>query len=200
MKPEKPQPLGPAAGHQRRGRVGEAQHEREEHHQRHRPAQRLSNQVRYSLVDRRPETHLIPHAEQAERVVIAYSPLGQGLLSGRYDADHRPRGAVRAGNPLFLPENLARAAPLVDTLRDVARHHGVTPSQVALAWAVRHRRVVAIPGASTVEQLEANAAAGELQLSAEEISALSSAAEQFNPVTGRAALPGLLRSRLRRGA
>src|SRR6267154_2386363 len=50
----------------------------------------LSNQVRYSLVDRSPERDLLPFAESTGHLVIAYSPLAQGLLSGRYDRDHRP--------------------------------------------------------------------------------------------------------------
>lgn len=157
----------------------------------------LSNQVLYSLVARKPDADLIPYAEQAGRVVIAYSPLAQGLLAGRYDAEHRPTGAVRAGNPLFLPENLERATPLVNTLREVARHHDASPAQIALAWTLRHPHVVAIPGASSIEQLESNVAASDIELSPDEISALTAAAERFTPVTGLAAVPKVLRSRLR---
>jgi aryl-alcohol dehydrogenase-like predicted oxidoreductase len=69
----------------------------------------LSNQVRYSLADRAPEKDLLPFAARAGRVVIAYSPLAQGLLSGRYDRANRPANRIRAGNPLFLPQNLDRA-------------------------------------------------------------------------------------------
>ena len=69
----------------------------------------LSNQVPYSLVDRDPERELLPYAETQDRVIIAYSPLAQGLLSGRYDANRRPANRVRGANPLFLPENLDRA-------------------------------------------------------------------------------------------
>src|SRR5215475_918256 len=70
----------------------------------------LSNQVQYSLACRAPETDLIPYAREQDRVVIAYSPLAQGLLSGRYHQDNRPTNRVRANNTLFLPENLERAA------------------------------------------------------------------------------------------
>ena len=68
----------------------------------------LSNQVSYSLVARSPEGDLLPFAESHDRVVIAYSPLAQGLLSGRYDRDNRPTDRVRAASPLFHPENLER--------------------------------------------------------------------------------------------
>lgn len=149
----------------------------------------LSNQVRYNLVDRGPEEELIPYAAEHDRVVIAYSPLAQGLVTGKYDASNPPRGAVRKGNPLFLPENLDRASELIGVLREVAAGHDATPAQVALAWTIRHPNVVAIPGASSVAQVEQNAAAADLQLADDEIAALSDAAGRFEPISGpRAAL------------
>ena len=72
--------------------------------------------------------------------MIAYSPLAQGLLSGRYDRSNRPANRVRAGNPLFLPENLDRASELIGVLREVADAHEATSAQVALAWVIRTRR------------------------------------------------------------
>jgi aryl-alcohol dehydrogenase-like predicted oxidoreductase len=158
----------------------------------------LSNQVRYSLADRAPENDLLPFAAEADRVVIAYSPLAQGLLSGRYDRAHRPANRVRAGNPLFLPENLDRASELIGVLREVADAHGAAPAQIALAWVIRHPAVTAIPGASSVEQLESNVAAAEIELADDEYAALSAASDLFRPVTGRAALPAIVRNRLRR--
>lgn len=155
----------------------------------------LSNQVRYSLIDRAPEEDLIPYAEQAGRIVIAYSPLAQGFLSGRYDAKHPPSGAVRRANPYFLPENLARGTALIATLREVADAHDATPSQIALAYLLHHPNVVAIPGASGVEQMERNAAAAEIDLTDAEYAALATAARQFRPVTGLAAVPRLIRAR-----
>jgi len=161
----------------------------------------LSNQVRYSLVDRAPERDLLPFAAEAGRIVIAYSPLAQGLLSGRYDRANRPVNRVRAGNPLFLPENLDRASDLIGVLREVAAAHQATPAQIALAWVIRHPAVTAIPGASSLEQLESNVAAAEIDLSNDEYTALSTASDRFRPVTGRAAVPALIRARLqRRGA
>src|SRR5215475_5163304 len=97
----------------------------------------LSNQVRYSLVDRSPEQYLLPFAEMTGHLVIAYSPLAQGLLSGRYHRDSRPSGSLRAASPLFLPENLDRAGDLIAVLREVAGAHSATPSQIALAWVIR---------------------------------------------------------------
>jgi len=158
----------------------------------------LSNQVRYSLADRRPERDLVPYAQAHGRVIVAYSPLAQGLLSGRYDKSSRPKNSVRAGSALFLPENLGRAAGLIAALRQVAEAHSATPSQVALAWLIRDPAVVAIPGASTVAQLDSNVAAADIDLTDEEHRALTDESSRFTPVAGPAALPRLIRSRLRR--
>jgi len=160
----------------------------------------LSNQVSYSLVDRAPERELLPYAAAQGRLVLAYSPLAQGLLSGRYDLDHRPGNRVRAANPLFLPDNLGRATGLIATLREIASVHAATLAQIALAWVIRHPAVAAIPGASTVEQLEHNAAAADIDLTDDQCQALADAAAAFRPVTGTAALPGLARARFGRTA
>ena len=158
----------------------------------------LSNQVRYNLADRRPERDLLPFAREHSRIVIAYSPLAQGLLSGKYGPGNRPANRIRAANPLFLPENLDRAGELIATLHEVASARSATPAQVALAWVIHHPSVTAIPGASSVAQLESNAAAAEIDLSGEEYEALSAAATRFRPVTGPAALARLARSRFSR--
>jgi aryl-alcohol dehydrogenase-like predicted oxidoreductase len=142
----------------------------------------LSNQVRFNLVDRRPLDEMVAWAQASGRLVIAYSPLAQGLLGGRYDASNRPSGAIRRANPLFLPENLERAEPLIGALRGIAATHQAKPAQIALAWLIRKPNVVAIPGASSVEQLESNAAAAEIDLSDAEDAQLLAAAEAFEPV------------------
>ncbi len=156
----------------------------------------LSNQVRYSLADRSAEDELLPFAQQQGRVVIAYSPLAQGLLSGRYDAANPPSNRIRAANPLFLPENLERAGELIAVLRQVAAGRGASPAQIALAWVIHQPAVTAIPGASSVEQLESNAAAAEIELTGDEYQALSAAADRFEPVSGPATLPRMVRARL----
>jgi aryl-alcohol dehydrogenase-like predicted oxidoreductase len=135
----------------------------------------LSNQVRYSLVDRTPERDLLPFAEPTGHVVIAYSPLAQGLLSGRYHGTSRPKDRVRATSPPFQPESIERTRPLIAVLREVAEAHSATTAQIALAWVIRKPAVVAIPGASSVEQLESNVAAAQIQLTDDEYRALQAA-------------------------
>ncbi len=158
----------------------------------------LSNQVSFSLADSAPLDELVPYAASVGRVVIAYSPLSQGLLSARYDATNLPSGGVRGMNPLFLPENLERAQGLLSALREVASNHQVTPAQVALAWLIHHPAVVVIPGASSVAQVEANAAAADIELAQDEVDELTSQARRFRPVGGLSAAGGLLRRRLHR--
>lgn len=153
----------------------------------------LSNQVLYNLVDRHPEKDLLGWAAEHDRVIIAYSPLAQGLLSGRDWTTATPRG-MRVSNPLFLPENLARAADLLGALRDVAATHDATPAQVALAWLVRRPNVVVIPGASSVAQLESNVAAADLALTDEDDRHLRRASDRFVPLTGTATVGPFVRS------
>ncbi|MEJ3654141.1 aldo/keto reductase [Actinomycetes bacterium KLBMP 9759] len=158
----------------------------------------FSNQVELSLVARAPLAEMLPWAQRTGHAIIAWSPLGKGLLSGRYTSDNRPKGTVRTGNAMFLPENLDAATPLLNTLRDVASAHGASPAQIALAWLVHMPNVVAIPGASSVAQLESNVAAADIRLEDDEHAALTAVAEAFQPVTGVPAIPGLVRARARR--
>ncbi|CAN5498043.1 aldo/keto reductase [soil metagenome] len=155
----------------------------------------ISNQVHFSLAHPGALDDLVPFAERENRVVIAYSPLAQGLLGGKYGPDNRP-GGVRAMNPLFGTENLRRAEPLLQTLRDVAADVDAKPAQVALAWLINLPGVVAIPGASSVEQLEFNVMAADIELSTESVAALTRAARAFRPVSTRRFLTDLVREKL----
>lgn len=142
----------------------------------------ISNQVHFSLAHPQPLEDLVPFAQRENRIVIAYSPLAQGLLGGKYGVDNRP-GGVRAANPLFGSENLRRIEPLLNTLRDVAREVDAEPAQAALAWLISLPGVVAIPGASSVDQLAFNVAAADIELSTDSRDALTAAARAFRPVS-----------------
>jgi aryl-alcohol dehydrogenase-like predicted oxidoreductase len=158
----------------------------------------LTNQVQLSLVQRQPLADLVPWAQENDRIVIAYSPLGQGLLSGRYGVDARPAG-FRAASSAFLPENLRRIEPLLGVLREVAGAHDASCAQVSLAWLVRRPNVIVIPGASSVAQAESNAAAADLELTDAEDEALSTAADEFHPLAGPRAASALGRHLAERG-
>jgi aryl-alcohol dehydrogenase-like predicted oxidoreductase len=155
----------------------------------------ISNQVHFSLAHADALEDLVPFAERENRIVIAYSPLAQGLLGGKYGLDNRP-GGVRALNPLFGTENLRRVEPLLQTLRDVATEVDARPAQVALAWLISLPGVVAIPGASSVEQLEFNVAAADIELNADSRDALTDAAQAFRPTSARRFLSDTVREKL----
>jgi aryl-alcohol dehydrogenase-like predicted oxidoreductase len=132
----------------------------------------LTNQVGYSLVDLLPELDLLPFAQSRGRIIIAHSPLARGLLSGKYHGANRLTNRGRETDSLFNAENLGRANDLISVMREVADAHAATPAQIALAWVIHQPGVAAIPGASSIEQLESNVAAAEIELDDDEYQAL----------------------------
>ena len=139
----------------------------------------IANQVRFSLVSTGPARDLVPYAAAMDRLVVAYSPLAQGLLTdGLAESAPRPRG-VRRTSSLFRPGTRRRLVPLAAVLHEIADAHAATPAQVALAWVIRHPNTIAIPGARTIAQLEENAAAADLVLADDEFARLSDAAAAF---------------------
>jgi aryl-alcohol dehydrogenase-like predicted oxidoreductase len=139
-----------------------------------------SNQVRINLLERSIETNGVLELARRHRVtLIAYSPLAQGVLTGRFHDDPSRvkalpwgrRSRLSAGGKFLSPEGLKRSAPLIDELRAVADGHEATPGQVALAWLITYygEAVVAIPGASRPEQAAEAAGALDVRLTAEEI-------------------------------
>ncbi len=134
----------------------------------------LSNQVQFNLVNRAPERDLVPWAQQKGRVVMAYSPLAQGLLSGKYQQS--PPRNFRRLRGTFSEESRQRAQPLIEALGEIGSRHSATNAQVALAWLIRKPNVVAIPGASSVRQLEENVAAADIDLNDAEDARLSALA------------------------
>ena len=139
-----------------------------------------SNQVLISLLDRRIEHNgVLQAARRLGVTLIAYSPLAQGILTGRFHENPALTGNLPAGrrsrlspaSKAFSRESLARTAPLVEALREIGKSHGVSASQVALAWVVSYYgdTVVAIPGATRPEQAAESAAAMDLRLTEKEL-------------------------------
>ncbi|MBV9546875.1 MAG: aldo/keto reductase [Chloroflexi bacterium] len=133
-----------------------------------RGVQLSTNQVQYSLLHRGPEQDgLLRACEELGVQVIAYSPLAQGLLGGRYSPDNPPplRRRVQAGGKL---QNAWRTLP---TVREIAHTRNWTPAQVALNWVICHG-AIPIPGAKSAEQARENAGALGWRLSADEVDQL----------------------------
>jgi aryl-alcohol dehydrogenase-like predicted oxidoreductase len=141
-----------------------------------------SNQVQYSLLDRRIERNgVLAAAKELGITIIAYSPLAQGLLSGKFHEDPSRIGGYRAWRPEFSSRGLARSLPVIEALRDVAAGLGATPSQVALAWLVQAHgdTVVAIPGATRPSHAADNVAAQRLVLDESAIARIDAASQGF---------------------
>jgi aryl-alcohol dehydrogenase-like predicted oxidoreductase len=134
-----------------------------------------SNQVEYSLWQRKPETSgLLEVCRQLDVTLIAYSPLAQGLLTGKYTPKNPPPG-VRGRR---YGRALGKVQPLVSLLRDLgAVHGGKTPAQVALNWTIC-KDAVPIPGAKNARQAMDNAGALGWRLSPEQVQALDRASAQ----------------------
>ncbi|HBY99469.1 MAG: aldo/keto reductase [Ardenticatenaceae bacterium] len=129
-----------------------------------------SNQVEYSLLHREPEHNgLMQTCRDLNITLIAYSPLGMGLLTGKYTPDNPPKGLRgRRTSAKFL----ANIQPLIGLLREMgAAHGGKTPPQVALNW-VMCKGALPIPGAKNARQARENAGALGWRLSEDEVAAL----------------------------
>lgn len=137
-----------------------------------------SIQDEYSLIQRAPERELFPAARSAEIGILAYTPLAQGLLTGKVTRGRRwAKGDLRHHGPLFQDANLAQISGALERVAaPIARAHGATLAQVALAWVLAQPGMTAaIAGARTPAQVAENAAAGRLALSPAEVSALGAA-------------------------
>ncbi len=137
-----------------------------------------SNQVKYSLLDRSIERNgVLEAAKELGITIIAYSPLAQGVLTGRFHEDpgsvkHRP--GPRKWMPAFRAPGLERSRPVVEAIREIATAHETTVAQVALSWLINFHAdtVVAIPGASRLKQANENALAMSVKLESEELARL----------------------------
>lgn len=117
-----------------------------------------SNQVPYHLLDRSYVTNGVLAACRAMNVtLIAYSPLAQGLLTGKYHNGDRTVTGLRSRRGSFSAANIARTAPLIDKLVDIASRHQRTPAQVAINWLAVQPGVLPIPGAKNARQAADNA-------------------------------------------
>jgi aryl-alcohol dehydrogenase-like predicted oxidoreductase len=119
-----------------------------------------SNQVEYSLLHRAPETNGVLDASRDLGVtLISYSPIAQGLLSGKYSSGERPAGIMRRVGRAFGERNLEKIEPIVTLLREIGAAHDKQPAQVALNWLITQRNTFPIPGAKNERQARQNAGA-----------------------------------------
>jgi aryl-alcohol dehydrogenase-like predicted oxidoreductase len=132
--------------------------------------QLASNQVRYNLLDRRIETNgVMDMAKKLGISIIAYSPLAQGLVTGKFhdDAELLKNIGFRKYSPQFKPNGMAKSLPLITTIKELAVKYNATPSQIALNWLINFHgnTVVAIPGATKEKHVKENVGAMGFRLS-----------------------------------
>jgi len=131
-----------------------------------------SNQVEYSLFDRRIEKNgLLDYCLENDITVIAYSPLAKGMVTGKYGPENPPAGPRKR---MYPPEKLQRAQPLIALLKEIGVDYEKTPAQVALNWTIC-KGTVPIPGAKNAKQAVDNLGAMGWRLSPEAVSALDEA-------------------------
>ncbi len=128
-------------------------------------------QTEYSLWSREPEDELLATCEALGVGFVPYSPLGRGFLTGQITRpEDLEEGDFRRTNPRFSGENFQKNLDLVEAVKAIAADKGVTAAQLALAWVLAQgSNLVPIPGTRRIATLEENAAAVDLELTAEDL-------------------------------
>ena len=136
-----------------------------------------SDQERYSMLSREIEKDQLPYCHRHGVAVLAYSPLAQGLLTGKVTAGRSyALGDLRRDNPRFAGDALSKVEALLAKIQPIAAKHRATVSQVVIAWTLAQPGLThALCGARTPEQVEENAKAGDLVLSAEDVKTIDAA-------------------------
>jgi aryl-alcohol dehydrogenase-like predicted oxidoreductase len=135
-------------------------------------------QTEYSLWTREPETDVLPACRELGILLVAYSPLGRGFLTGAFQ---RPEDLApddsRRHMPRFQGENFKRNLQLVEKVKEIAKEKNCTPAQLALAWLLaRGEDIVPIPGTKRRERLEENLRAIDVELNADDLRRIGEAA------------------------
>jgi aryl-alcohol dehydrogenase-like predicted oxidoreductase len=135
-------------------------------------------QTEYSLWTRDPEDAVLPTVRELGVGFVAYSPLGRGFLSGRFQSpDDFEEGDFRKHHPRFQGENFQKNLEVVERVKEIAQEKGVTAGQLALAWVMAQGDdIVPIPGTTKVANLEQNVTAAEIALTTDELARIDDAA------------------------
>jgi len=138
-----------------------------------------TNQVQYSLIHRTPEEGVLQACNELGVKILAYSPLAQGILTGRYSSSNLPTGP-RAS---IFKDRVEDITPLLQALEKVGNNHGKSPAQVSLNW-LMCKGVIPIPGARTQEQARENCGAMGWKLSPAEEAELDQLSQSFAQFPG----------------
>jgi aryl-alcohol dehydrogenase-like predicted oxidoreductase len=138
-------------------------------------------QSEYSLWWRTPETEVLPALEELGIGFVPFSPLGKGFLTGKIDENTTfDSSDFRNIVPRFTPEARKANQALVDVLTNIAEQNGATPAQLALAWLLAQKPwIVPIPGTTKIERLKENIGAAAIELTADDLRQIDSAASKI---------------------
>ena len=138
-------------------------------------------QSEYSLWYREPEREILPTLEELGIGFVPFSPLGKGFLTGKIDDTTTfDSSDFRSSVPRFTAENRKANQALVDLLQSMAQRKHATPGQIALAWLLAQKPwIVPIPGTTKLHRLEENVKAADVELTAEDLADIESAASQI---------------------
>ena len=139
-------------------------------------------QSEYSLWWRKPEAEVIPTLEELGIGLVPYSPLGKGFLTGKMDENTKlGSNDFRSTLPRFTPEAMKVNQAVVDLLNAMAKRKNATPAQIALAWLLAQKAwIVPIPGTTKLSRLEENIGAVDVELTADDLREIESAASKID--------------------
>ena len=136
---------------------------------------------RYSMMARHYEP-LFPVLEELGVGLVAFSPMANGLLTGKYGKDSKfdPKTDYRSAMPQFSADSYEKNRALLDLLHETADRKNATPGQISMAWMMcKTPWIVPIPGTRKLERLKENAGAAAISLTAEEVAALDRALDEI---------------------
>lgn len=142
-----------------------------------------SDQELYSMLDRNPDKEILPYTDERNIAFLAYSSLGQGLLTGKIGPERVFNdGDQRNHKPRFSVENRQRIKDMLETFQPVADKHGVTLGQLAIGWTIAQKGCShALVGARTAEQVLENAVGGTVELDDGDLEIMNSAIDRALP-------------------
>ncbi len=143
-----------------------------------------TDQEKYSMIDPKAEAGSLSYCADNGLAFLAYSPIGQGLLTGKLGPERTfPTNDLRSTGKRFSVANRERVASLLAAFQPIAETHSVTLAQLAIAWTVQqHGCTHALVGARTIQQAEENAAAGDVVLTNDELALMRTAVEAHRDI------------------
>jgi len=143
-----------------------------------------SNQPKYNALEREIEVEILPFCQENNISVLAYSPIAQGLLTGKVTLDREfPQGDLRRDKAMFSTVNRRRVLNMLERVKPIAEGYGITLGQLFIAWTVHQPGITsALVGARNESQVEENARAGSVKLTSSDLHEIRKALEEMEPL------------------